>query len=125
MARNPIHKLQPAVRAEDEETLERLKKIDKYAPANSDFSLASFTQAVADMHTAEAEEEQAATVLEQRRAVTRETQFAVHNIAIGVKDSVEVQFGKNSVELQMIGRKTEAEFKRPKRKDKQNGGDNK
>ncbi|PYS90885.1 MAG: hypothetical protein DMF64_13855 [Acidobacteria bacterium] len=125
MARNPTVKLPPAVRAEDVETLERLKKVANYAPANDDFSLAAFTQAVADMRTAEAEEEQAATVLEQKRAITREKQSAVHNIAIGVKDSVEVQFGKNSVELQMIGRKTAAEFKRPQRRQKKNGGSNK
>jgi len=125
MARDKTHKLQPAVRTEDEDTLERLKQIDKYAPANEVYSLASFTQAVADLRTAEAEEEQAATIHEQKRAVSIQRQWAVHDIALGVKDSVEVQYGKNSVEVQMIGRKTEAEFKRPGRKGKKNGNGNK
>jgi hypothetical protein len=125
MAKNKTRKVQPALRAEDEGTLERLKKIDKYAPANEAFTLEAFAKAVDDLHTAEAEEEQAATIREQKRVLTIQRQWAVHDIAIGVKDSVEVQFGKNSVEVQMIGRKTEAEFKRPGRKGKKNGDGNK
>ena len=125
MARNLNRKLTPVVRAEDEDTLERLKKVDGYAPANPQFAQVAFTQAITDMRTAQAEEEQAATILEQKRAITREKELAVHDIAIGVKDSIEVQYGKNSVELQMIGRKAEAEFKRPTRKQKKNGGENK
>jgi hypothetical protein len=106
------------VRAEDEDTLERLKQIANYKPANPAYSIETFTKVVADMKEAQAAEEQADTTLQQKRAVANQREWDAHNTAIGVKDSVEVQFGKNSVEVQMIGRKTEAERKRPTHKSK-------
>lgn len=122
MAKDQTRRLSPAVRAEDEGTLERLKTITNYQPANPAFSKESFTTIVADMKAAQSEEEQANSTLEQKRAIAIEREWATHNTAIGVKDSVEVQFGKNSVEVQMMGRKTEAERKRPTRKPKPDAG---
>jgi hypothetical protein len=118
MANNQTRRLTPSVRAEDEDTLERLKQIANYKPANPAYSLETFTKVVTDMKAAQAEEEQTDTTLQQKRAVANQREWDTHNTAIGVKDSVEVQYGKNSVEVQMIGRKTEAERKRPVQKPK-------
>ena len=113
MAKDQTRRLSPSIRAEDIETLERLKTIQGYAPANPAYSKAALETAIAEMRAAETEELQAEAILEQKRAIANERQWKTHNTAVGVRDSVVVQFGKNSVEVQMVGRKTEAERKRP------------
>ena len=118
MANKQSRRLSPAVRREDEDTLERLKTIENYRPANPDYSLESFTTVVNDMHAAQAEEEQADSISQQKRANAIEREWKTHNTAIGVRDSVELQYGKNSPQVRMIGRKVEAERKTPTRKQK-------
>lgn len=123
MAKDQTRRLTPSVRAEDAETLERLKTIQSYAPANPAFSKAALETAIADMRAAQTEEAQAEAILEQKRAISKEREWKTHNTAVGVRDSVVVQYGKNSVEVQMMGRKTEAERKRPSGKPPKPDGD--
>jgi len=121
MAKDQTRRLSPAVRAEDLDTLERLKTIANYKPANPALTKEACETVVNDMHTAQGDEEQTAALLDQKRALAIEREWARHNTAVAVRDAIEVQFGKNSVEVQMIGRKTEDQRKRPTRKQKPEG----
>jgi hypothetical protein len=42
--------------------------------------------------------------------------WAFHHNIVGVKDSVSAQYGKDSNELQSVGRKKTTEYKKPARK---------
>ena len=116
---NENKRLRPAQIEADRAGFAALQTIAGYAPANSAFTVAKITEAVAAVWSAQAAEAQAAAALAAARdeAVAREWEF--HNLMIGAKDQVTAQFGRDSNEVQAVGRKKASERKAPVRRAKQ------
>lgn len=60
---------------------------------------------------------------EAARDTAATTESAFHDIIRGVKDQVTAQFGRNSNEVQSIGRKKSSEYKARARGSKQGAGE--
>ena len=115
---NENKRLKPAQIEADRTSFAALQTIDGYAPANAAFTLAKATEAEAAVRSAQAAEAQAEAALAAARdaAVAREWEF--HNLMIGAKDQVMAQFGRDSNEVQAVGRKKASERKAPARRTK-------
>jgi hypothetical protein len=106
----------PGVLAEDEEVYARLQDITGYAPSNPAYTAANLKTAIDDVRAAQEAETRAEAARDQARDALIEKQWILHDTAVGVRDQVQAQFGKNSPQVQMIGRKREDEYKKRARK---------
>lgn len=116
MAKNQSKRLKPSILQADENGYAALKAITTYAPVNPAFSLEAVTDAcakAANLRRAEADA-QAAVAATRNAAVAKEWEF--HNLMLGVKTQVIAQFGIDSDELALLGRKKKSEYKPPGRK---------
>ena len=95
-----------------------MQAINNYAPANQAYTVAAITRAHAALQSAQTAEAQAAAAMAAARddATAREWEF--HNLMLGVKDQVMAQFGRDSNEVQALGRKKPSEYKPRARKPK-------
>ena len=118
MAKDQNKRITPPVLEADRASFAALQTISGYAPANQAFALAKITEAEAAVRSAQAAEAQAAAALAAARdaAVAREWEF--HNLMLGAKDQVVAQFGRDSNEVQAVGRKKSSERKAPVRRAK-------
>lgn len=116
MAKDESKRIRPAILAADDEALAAVKALTGYAPANSDFSTQSLTAAQADMISAQTAESQAEAALATARDAAVAREWAYHNKIVGMRDSVAAQFGRDSNEVQAVGRKRESERKTPGRR---------
>jgi hypothetical protein len=109
-------RVKPTLLQKDRNAFSALQAISNYAPANQAYTVEAITQAHSDLQSAQTAEAQAVAALDAARdnAVAREWEF--HNLMLGVKDQVTAQFGRNSNEVQSLGRKKASERKPPKRK---------
>ena len=121
---NESKRLRPAQISEDETCFEALKAITDYTPANPAYTVAEIEKAHAEMLAAQGEEARANAAQKAARdkATDRERNF--HNLVNGSKDKVTAQFGRNSNQVQSVGRKKTSEYKAPTRKSKKDGGEN-
>ena len=119
---NENKRLRPAQIEADRAGFAALQTVTGYAPANAAFALAKVTEAEAAVRSAQAAEAQAEAALASARdaAVAREWEF--HNLMIGAKDQVMAQFGRDSNEVQAVGRKKASERKAPVRRAKADAG---
>ncbi len=115
---NENKRLRPAQIEADRAAFEALKTIAGYAPANPAFALAKIAEAEAAMREAQAAEARAAAEAEARRDDATGSEWEFHNLMIGVKDQVTAQFGRDSNEVQSVGRKKSSERKAPTRRAK-------
>lgn len=115
---NENKRLRPAQIEADRAGFAALQTVAGYAPANQAYALAKVTEAEAAVRAAQAAEAQAEAALASARdaAVAREWEF--HNLMIGAKDQVMAQFGRDSNEVQAVGRKKASERKAPARRAK-------
>lgn len=113
---NESKRLKPALIEADRRSFAALQTVSGYAPANPAFTLTRITAAEEAVRIAQQEEAQAAAALATARdaAVAREWEF--HNLMIGAKDQVMAQFGRDSNEVQAVGRKRSSERKSPVRR---------
>jgi len=118
MAKDETKRLSPSVLDSDKTAFAALQAITNYAPANSAFSTAAITTAHAELLAAQTTEAQTAAAAAAARdnAVAKEWNF--HNLMLGTKDQVTAQFGRNSNEVQSLGRKKPSEYKARTRKPK-------
>jgi hypothetical protein len=118
MAKDETKRLTPSVIEADRASFAALQAIANYAPANSTYAASAVTAAHTELLAAQTEEAQAAAAAATARdnVVVREWNF--HNLILGVKDQVTAQFGRNSNEVQALGRKKESEYKARTRKKK-------
>jgi hypothetical protein len=122
MATDKTKKISPAVLAEDEDVFARLQQIPGYAPSNPAYAAAKLQTAINDLRTAQETEARAEAARDAARDTVVEKQWMLHEIAVGIRDQVQAQFGKNSEEVQTIGRKREAEYKKRARKGGRSSG---
>jgi hypothetical protein len=120
---NQSRRLAPAQIAEDEEAFAALKAIANYAPANPAYSLAAIEQAYQEMLAARTAEVQADAAAKAASNNFVERQAHFHNLILSSKDQVTAQFGRNSDQVQSIGRKKPSERKTPQRKSKKGSGE--
>lgn len=115
MVDNSTKPLRPAVLIADRESLAALKNIKDYAPANPDYSEQSLTDAETELDNklAIAAQKEAEAAAARDDAVASGWSF--HRKVVGMRDSVGVQYGKNSNQFQTVGRKKTSEYKKPKR----------
>ena len=118
---NETKRIKPAMIEADESSFAALQSMAGYAPANQSYTLAAITSAHAALQGAWTAETQAEAALAAARdnAVAREWEF--HNLILGAQDQVTAQFGRDSNEVQALGRKKASERKAPRRKPKGEG----
>jgi hypothetical protein len=121
---NESKRPRPAQISEDETSFEALKAITNYAPANPAYTVAAIEQAHAEMVAAQGEEARADAAQKAARDTAAEKERNFHGLVGGSKDQVTAQFGRNSNQVQSIGRKKTSEYKAPTRKSKKGGGEN-
>lgn len=121
---NQLRRMSPKQLAEDEDVLAALRAIPSYAPANPEYSLAAIEQAHKEYLDARAAEVQADAAQLAARDDAAAKEAAYHNLTQGVKDQVTAQFGRNSNEVQSIGRKKSSEYKTRTRGSKKGSGEN-
>jgi hypothetical protein len=118
MAKNQTRRLSPSVIADDIATINAVKDITGYAPANPAYAAAVLDADVAAVHAKQAQVDQLKAALAAAEDDLTAAQWKLHNDALGVKDQVRAQYGKNSNEVQAVGLKKPVEYKSPKRKAK-------
>jgi hypothetical protein len=118
MAKDETKRLTPSSIDADRDAFAAFQAITNYAPANPAYSTEAVTAAHDALLAAQAAEAQAVAAAAAARddAVSKEWNF--HNLLLGVKDQVTAQFGRNSNEVQSLGRKKSSEYKPRKRKSK-------
>ena len=118
MAKDETKRLSPSLIETDRDSFAALQAISNYAPANPAYTAAAVAAAHDDLLAAQAAEAQAVAAAAAARdeAVSKEWNF--HNLLLGVKDQVTAQFGRNSNEVQSLGRKKTSEYKPRTRKSK-------
>ena len=116
MAKDESKRIRPAVLDADDAALAAVQALTGYAPANPDFSTQSLTTAHAEMVAAQTAESQADAALATARDAAVAKEWAYHNKIVGMRDSVAAQFGRDSDEVQAVGRKRESERKTPGRR---------
>lgn len=118
MAKDETKRLTPSQLEADKSAFAALQAITNYAPANPVYTTAAVAAAHAELLSAQTTEAQAAAAAAAARdnAVSREWNF--HNLMLGVKDQATAQFGRDSNEVQSLGRKKTSEYKPRARKSK-------
>jgi hypothetical protein len=118
MAKDETKRLNPAVLEADKTAFAALQAIANYAPANPSYTSAIVTTAHTELLDAQAAEAQAVAAAATARDNAAAREWSFHNLILGVKDQVTAQFGRNSNEVQSLGRKKASEYKPRTRKPK-------
>ena len=119
MAKDQNKRITPPVLEADRASFAALQTVAGYAPANQAFTLAKIAEAEAAVRSAQAAEAQAAAAAAAARDAAVASEWEFHNLIIGAKDQVMAQFGRDSNEVQAVGRKKASERKAPARRAKQ------
>lgn len=118
MAKDQTKRLNPSALEADKASFEALQTITNYAPANPSYAAAAVKTAHDELLAAQAEETRTAAAAAAARDNAAGKEWAFHNSILGVRDQVTAQFGRDSNEVQSIGRKKESEYKARTRKPK-------
>jgi hypothetical protein len=121
---NETNRIKPALIDADEESFAALKAIADYAPANSAYTLAAIEQAHEGMRAARVQETQTEAAYKAARDNAASSEWNFHNLILGSKDQVTAQFGRDSNEVQAVGRKKSSERRAPQRKSSKGSGEN-
>jgi hypothetical protein len=118
MAKDETKRLNPSVLDADNTAFAALQAIANYAPANPTYTTAAITTAHAELLATRTTEAQTAAAAAAARDAAVNKEWNFHNLMLGVKDQVTAQFGRNSNEVQSLGRKKVSEYKARTRKSK-------
>ena len=116
MADPKTKRLNPLILKADADTVTNLESITTYKPANDAYTLVKAQAAAQTYLLAAAAEVKAEAALKTARDQAVAAEQAFHAIALGVRDQVVAQFGKDSDEVQSIGLKKKSERKAAGRK---------
>jgi hypothetical protein len=118
MAKNETKRLSASVLDSDEKAFAALQEMTDYTPVNPAYTTEAVAEARAELRAAREAEVQAAAAANAARdnAVAKEWRF--HNLVLGTRDQVTAQFGRNSNQVQAVGRKKTSEYKSRTRKPK-------
>ncbi len=118
MAKDETKRLNPSVLEADKTAFEAFQSIENYAPANPAYTSAAVEAAYDELVAAQAEETRTAAAAASARDNSVGKEWKFHNLMLGVKDQVTAQFGRNSNQVQAMGRKKSSEYKPRTRKAK-------
>jgi hypothetical protein len=110
-----MRRVKPDVLQTDLDAQVALSVMSDYKPANEDFSLAKVTDALSKMQEAQQAELIAQSALDAARDAAAAAEWCFHEVLQGVKTQVIAQYGVNSDQVQSLGLKKKAEYKRPAR----------
>ncbi len=111
MAKDETKRIRPQTLAADEESLAALKTVTTYAPPNTAYATSALDSAKAAMVMAQTRESQAAAAAAAARDEAVAAEWSFHNLTLGMRDQVIAQFGRESNEAQMVGRKKPSEYR--------------
>jgi hypothetical protein len=117
------NRIKPGLIEADEASFAALKAIANYAPANPAYSVEAIEQAHKELQEARTAEAQAEAARNATRDTAAAKEWNFHNLVLGSKDQVVAQFGRNSNQVQSVGRKKSSEYKAPTRKSKKGTGE--
>jgi hypothetical protein len=103
--------MNPAVLRADRDSYAALQAVAGYNPTNTEYSLAALRAAQIALDGAQLIEAQAVAALATARDAANAREWEFHNLVIGARDQVMAQFGRDSVEMQAVGRKRVSEFR--------------
>ena len=109
------NRLRPDQLAADIEALNALKAMADYAPANADVSVAKLETARAAMVAEQAKGDQLKAAFDAQRDTTVTNERTFHDLITAAYDAVRGQYGRDSNQVQAMGRKKTSEYKRPVR----------
>lgn len=116
MAQNQTKAIKPSIIATDRDSVAAMQSLTDYAPANSNYSKQSLLDALADMDAKMAALAQAEAAFKTARDEAVASTHRFHDKVVGMRDSVAAQYGKDSNQVQTVGRKKTTEYKKPTRK---------
>lgn len=114
-------RIAPSLIAADTAAHDALRAISSYAPANPAYTVAELNKKRQAVEAARTAETQAAAAYDAARDELVAAEWEYHNAILGSRDQVVAQFGKDSNEVQSVGRKKVSEYKKPTRR--KAGGD--
>lgn len=116
MAKNESKRLALKVVSTDTDTFDALKAIADYRPQRGDASVAQIQLLYDNMIKLQTKETQAEKQYNSVLDNAVGAEWAFHNAILNCKDQVIAQYGKDSNEVQAMGRKKVSEYKtrRPK-----------
>jgi predicted nucleic acid-binding Zn-ribbon protein len=116
MAQNSAKKLPQNILQADLEVFAGLKTIEGYKPANPLYEIAAIQTVKDEMEALQLRRFQLETEIDTVRDLTNKKENEMHERAIGATTSVEAQFGRDSNELQAVGKKKVSDYKKHKAK---------
>ncbi len=116
MAQKAVKKLAQNILQADLDAFTGLQTIAGYKPANSMYEVPALQTVKDEMDALQKQRLQLETQLATVRDLANKKENDFHELMIGAATSVEAQFGRDSNELQAVGRKKVSEFKRRKAK---------
>lgn len=102
--------------AKDRITLQAIKGLPDYAPANAAYSVAMLAEAEAVLNSAEERVSSLTGALAQARAELDMATYGFHEGIIAAKAQVVAQYGNDSAAMQAIGFKRRSARRRPSRR---------
>lgn len=117
MLRDPkSRRLRTELLAEDKAALDAVKTLTDYAPTNPDYAVDGLVDSYDEMIADQTLENQLRIAWEKQRDKTVKSEHRFHDNMIGSYDAVKGQYGRDSDQVQAMGRKRVSEYKRPTRK---------
>ena len=124
MRDSKTRRIRPELLDDDKTALDALKTLTGYNPSNPDIDLKSLEEAYNAMTGNQTGETQTKIAYEAQRDTTVKSEHSFHDLMIRAYDAVRGQYGRDSAEVQAMGRKRVSEYKRPTRKKLPTGGSN-
>ncbi len=117
MLRDAKSKRIPSNKLDDDKVaLDALKTLKDFAPNSGALSLENIVAAYEAMSQNQTAEIQAKIAFDTQRDVTLKSEHAFHDLMIRAYDAVRGQYGRDSAQVQAMGRKRVSEYKRPTQK---------
>jgi hypothetical protein len=116
MAQNSNRKLPQDILLADLDAFTGLKTVSSYKPSNDNYKVENIQIVKDEMDNLQTQRLQLETQLAAVRDLANKKENEFHALIIGATTSVEAQFGRDSNELQAVGRKKLSEYKKRKAK---------
>lgn len=116
MAPKTKYRIPRATLEADRDVIEALAKLPDYSPANRECSVSNLQTLEAALTRSEQAESRSKRAYDVSVEQTTDAGWAIHTMVQAAKEQVVAQYGNDSNEVQMIGRKKRSQYKRPTRR---------
>jgi PAS domain-containing protein len=115
---NTNNRLSPSILNADQDIFQGLQTLTNYNPHRQEASISQIEQAQAEMLRLQNLEAQLKAQYRAALDAARTAEWVFHNRILEAKNAVIAQFGADSSEAQIVGRKKKSAYKRPLRQKK-------